>query len=141
MNSSLLFLEGELNILHGVEHSTRYWRILVGPWLGYFLQILFDRWESIQKALNNYEIESYVRLEFPKGSMIPKNMESFNDLYNSDEWNQFIYSAIIDYNSNIKPGLINQAQFNQNPKALNKNGSRKFKISLTEKIFKVLSPF
>lgn len=44
----LLELTADLNRIHGVEHSMRYWRILVGPWLGFFVQTVFDRWESIQ---------------------------------------------------------------------------------------------
>jgi len=37
-------LAAKLNALHEVDHSVRYWRTIVGPWLGYFIQMLFDRW-------------------------------------------------------------------------------------------------
>ena len=33
-----------LNQFHKVNYSTRYWKILIGPWLFHFIQILFDRW-------------------------------------------------------------------------------------------------
>jgi predicted dehydrogenase len=47
----LLDLASQLNKIHGANHGVRYWRILIGPWLGYFTQILFDRWTSIQQAV------------------------------------------------------------------------------------------
>ena len=33
-------LSFELNNIHGTQHDNRYWRILIGPWLGYFIQII-----------------------------------------------------------------------------------------------------
>ena len=40
-------LSEKLNEIHKVDHSVRYWRILIGPWLGQFIQMLFDRWSSL----------------------------------------------------------------------------------------------
>ena len=34
-----------LNSIHHVNHSIDYWRILIGPWLYYFIQTVFDRWQ------------------------------------------------------------------------------------------------
>ena len=45
------------NEIHNVDHSLRYWRILIGPWLGYFIHILFDRWIMLKRAITEYEIE------------------------------------------------------------------------------------
>ena len=42
--NTLKSLQKKLNEIHKVDHSLRYWRILIGPWLGYFLQMVFDRW-------------------------------------------------------------------------------------------------
>lgn len=49
--STLRELTKKLNAVHEVSFSLRYWRIIVGPWLGYFIQILFDRWFSINHTL------------------------------------------------------------------------------------------
>ena len=46
----------------------RYWRILIGPWLGYFLQILFDRWSSIQQVLSLEEDFETTILNYPSSS-------------------------------------------------------------------------
>lgn len=86
---------GKLNEIHGVDHSTRYWRILIGPWLGYFLQMLFDRWTSIQQAVASYEISGSTILDFPEEAMIPQSMSGFRDCFLSDEWNHHIYAIIL----------------------------------------------
>ena len=33
----------ELNNIHNVSYSLRYWRIIIGPWLMSFLTVIFDR--------------------------------------------------------------------------------------------------
>jgi putative transferase (TIGR04331 family) len=43
-------LSQHLNQIHGVKHSVRYWRIIVGRWLSYFIQIFYDRYQSILTA-------------------------------------------------------------------------------------------
>src|SRR5436190_19598634 len=40
-------LAERMNEVHQVDHSLRYWRILIGPWLFYFIQVLYDRYLSI----------------------------------------------------------------------------------------------
>jgi len=38
-----------LNTIHKTNYSVRYWRILIGPWLGWFVQIVFDRWWMLKR--------------------------------------------------------------------------------------------
>ena len=35
----LIELTSQLNEIHKVNHSIRYWRILIGPWLKFFTQV------------------------------------------------------------------------------------------------------
>jgi putative transferase (TIGR04331 family) len=99
-----------LNELHGVDHSTRYWRILIGPWLGYFLQMVFDRWTSIHNALIKYQLQETMVLDFSEASMIPQGMNDFSSFFLNDEWNHFIYSLILSHLdisvNKIKPKII-----------------------------------
>ena len=46
-------LTEKLNNLHNVNYSNRYWRIVIGPWLNYFIGILFDRYLSIKVAIDS----------------------------------------------------------------------------------------
>ncbi len=82
----------KLNEIHGVSHSNRYWRIFVGPWLLYFIQILFDRWYMLRSVSN---VDSVIVIDQNIASMIPNDMAEFVDFILGDEWNEQIYSLII----------------------------------------------
>ena len=93
----LRHLTNQLNEIHGVDHSLRYWRILIGPWLAYFIHILFDRWESIQRAVSSYAVTETTILTGQKESNTPDSMEHFfSELMASHEWNHAIYAFIIE---------------------------------------------
>ena len=88
-------LAAQLNLIHGVDHSHRYWRILIGPWLGYFVQILFDRYESIHQALGLYELNETITLTGREEDLTPHDMDHFISLFVGDDWNHHIYSMIL----------------------------------------------
>lgn len=90
-------LAAQLNELHRVDHSLRYWRILVGPWLGYFIQMLFDRWSMLRQVLRDNEIAGVRVLQHPEGEQVPNDMAAFTSLFIGDAWNEFIYSQILDW--------------------------------------------
>lgn len=84
-----------LNRLHGVNHSIRYWRILAGPWLGYFVQMLFDRWEGLRQALATNEITGVRVLRRSGAPLVPNDMSDFITLFIGDAWNESIYSQLL----------------------------------------------
>jgi putative transferase (TIGR04331 family) len=88
-------LASKLNRIHNVEHSLRYWRILVGPWLAYFIHALLDRWLSIESAINIYEISGTIVLTGNEEHLVPNDMYDFVELVVSDEWNHKIYAEIL----------------------------------------------
>ena len=88
-------LSATLNELHGVRRSLRHWRILVGPWLGHFAQMLFDRWESIRIALAQHEVDATVVLTGAESRLVPADMAQFTWLHQGDEWNHHIYGRIL----------------------------------------------
>jgi len=85
-------ISNKLNIIHDVNYNTRYWRILIGPWLLYFIQILFDRWYMLQ---NVGRAGSVTIIDSGDNSFVPNDMEEFTSFYISDEWNEYLYSQII----------------------------------------------
>jgi putative transferase (TIGR04331 family) len=96
-------LASHLNEIHEVNYSLRYWRILVGPWLAYFIHILFDRWESIQQSLKDYTIAETIVLTWPKESMVPASMEQFfSEFMAGHEWNHTIYGYILENFTTVK---------------------------------------
>ncbi len=85
----------QLNQIHDVDHSLRYWRILIGPWLGYFTQMLFDRWESIQQAVRQYDLSETIVLTGKDETLVPNDMVDFSRLFVGDEWNHSLYAYIL----------------------------------------------
>lgn len=94
-------LANRLNETHGSKHSLRYWRILIGPWLGFFVQMLFDRWEMIHKAVQNYEVSGTRIVDDSLVRHVPNDMVDFKRLYLGDDWNRAIYDHILDHWSDI----------------------------------------
>jgi putative transferase (TIGR04331 family) len=94
-------LSGQLNTIHSVEHSICYWRILIGPWLGYFVQMLFDRWMMIERAVSQNELEGVRILLAPPGLVVPNDMDEFQQLFVGDLWNQVIYGQLLRGYTNL----------------------------------------
>ena len=90
-------LSRRLNELHNVDRSTRYWRILVGPWLGLFMLMVFDRWNSVRQAVSNYDLSGSIVLTGEEDQFIPNDMREFNSLFPGDEWNHHIYARILEH--------------------------------------------
>ena len=85
-----------LNFLHSITYSLRSWRIVIGPWLRYFVDTLYDRYLSITAAADSGKVTSTWILETDPVEWIPRDFEQcmyFQKV--SDQWNHFIYGEII----------------------------------------------
>jgi putative transferase (TIGR04331 family) len=90
-------LTSQLNRIHGVERGIRYWRILLGPWLGHFIPILFDRWCSVHQAIEQYELSGTVVLSSPGGPPVLNDMAVFRRVMTEDEWNHQLFSTVLKW--------------------------------------------
>lgn len=91
-----------LNCFHGVDHSVRYWRILIGPWLYFFIHTLFDRWVMLLRATSRYKISNTLILRQSDLEMLPIDMSEFQRLIFDDPWNHFIFGNIIKLQRGFK---------------------------------------
>ena len=73
-----------LNEIHEAKHSLRYWRILIGPWLGFFIQMLFDRWEMIHEAVETHQISATRIADNGLDRQVPNDMVDFQRHYLAD---------------------------------------------------------
>ena len=89
-------LAARLNEIHDVSYSVKYWRILVGPWLGYFIHILFDRFESVRIALEEYRISASL-VKINGDHLIPYDMLQFSKVSTDDLWNHEIFCHVLQY--------------------------------------------
>ena len=93
----LRFLVNQLNTLHGERHALLYWRIIIGPWLHYFIAILFDRYVSLKKASESYEITNTWIADTELWEWAPQDMTGFQKYFVGDDYNQAFYSKIIKH--------------------------------------------
>ena len=87
-------LAEELNKLHNVNYSVRYWRIIVGPWLQNFLQNFYDRYLSISSVIESGNaISTWLPdvLEW----VVPDDFNCFSRWVRGHEYNLFLYSRLI----------------------------------------------
>jgi putative transferase (TIGR04331 family) len=91
----LLELTEKLNVIHGVKYSVRYWRIIVGPWLGFFIQMLFDRWSMLRQVLRENSISGVRVLQKSEVEVVPNDFTKFSSDFISAEWNEAIYSQLL----------------------------------------------
>ena len=92
----LKLLAERLNHLHSVDHSIRYWRIIIGPWLRYFIEILYDRYLSIKTAIESGLVTGTWIIPNANEKWIPNDFATFRTWSISDEYNQYLYSRLIE---------------------------------------------
>ena len=99
-------LSAKLNKLHHVNYSKNYWRIAVGIWLGYFIQISYQRWVSINNASKSAESLESIIMDQKGQTVVPLDMYEFVGFFTGDIWNHYIFSSIIQFQKKIKYQMI-----------------------------------
>jgi putative transferase (TIGR04331 family) len=99
---TVLHLADQLNKLHGVRYSLRYWRIVIGPWLYCFIQMLYDRYQSILAAIESGKVTNTLISKYDGARWLPQDFLSFiNYSLNNDVYNHYLYSLIIEITGKI----------------------------------------
>jgi len=134
----LRILADTLNQFHGTNFSLNYWRILVGPWLGYFIQILFDRWYMLKKSVDEYGITKCNILATRDACFVPNDMKDFIVKITKDDWNEHIYAEILScfYNDKVALNIIDLSFVNKEKKERIDEG---IKLNFRNKIIQYLS--
>ncbi len=99
-----------LNKFHNVNKSERFWRIFIGPWVWYFIDAVFDRYESLRLAFESFEIEETTIIEHNLSNLFPKSVETIrNYIFDEDYWTHDICSKIIKnfYKNKVKINIHN----------------------------------
>ncbi|MBI5485462.1 MAG: hypothetical protein HY888_13540 [Deltaproteobacteria bacterium] len=92
----LLDLSEAMNHLHGMRHGLRYWRIVLGPWLIFYVDVNLDRFVRVREALSRYpDSVSYSLSE--NCFVTPVDALDFVRRCKSDPYNLQIYSRIFSY--------------------------------------------
>ena len=96
-------LSSDLNVIHNIDYPLRSWKIIINPWLHYYLEGMYTRFETINTILNKRENLNFVYLNNLKYLDTPFDVRDFTDyIRSSDIYNQFIFQKIISYFTDIK---------------------------------------
>jgi len=92
---TLQSLADQLNTIHQVNYSTRYWRIIIGPWLYLFVTVLFDRFQSILLAENSGKVTHSIIGAYENSQWVLRDNLELTRYCTNDVYNQFLFSYII----------------------------------------------
>ena len=95
-NRILPIIVNALNSLHGKKHSVNYWRIIIGPWLLFYLHIIYDRLSYLTKAIDNYPKLTTILLS-EKSYTTPLDTLHFMCSASEDLYNLQIFSKIFKF--------------------------------------------
>lgn len=101
-------LTDALNGIHGTSHTDKYWRVLVGPWLGFFIQIAFQRWSSIENATRNFTVSETILITDRLFYLVPNDILEFVEFFSGDEWNHYICGRIIQFQNKLTCHFLSQ---------------------------------
>jgi putative transferase (TIGR04331 family) len=91
-----------LNSVHNTSYPVDYWRIIIGPWLYYFICIVFERHQMLYKASKDFDIKYTHMPEYSDECWKPNDFLDFKDNFSNDEWNYYIFSEILKCSKIIK---------------------------------------
>lgn len=92
----LACLAAALNELHGTDHQLRYWRIVVGPWLLYYIHVSLERFLRIKNTLEQHPDLTTTCLS-EKSFVVPRESMEYVELCKTDLYNLQIYSTILTF--------------------------------------------
>ena len=85
-----------LNTIHNEHRGKRYWRIVLGPWLHFYLASLFDRWCWVNCATGKYPQGTTIGLS-KHCFVTPSDSIHHVNLLMDDLYNLQLYSRIFDF--------------------------------------------
>lgn len=90
----LFVLHKQMNQIHGTDFNVRYWRIILGSWLTYYIHIMYDRYKNLEHFIRSYPDFTSICLD-KECFIIPKDTIHFVCHINNDDYNLQIYSSIL----------------------------------------------
>lgn len=91
----LIILSDKLDRINSTSRGIEYWRIVVGPWLRFFIDVLFDRFEAIRTAAESGIVDDTWILPYELNDWVPAGFVEFYEFINNDLWNHIVFSECI----------------------------------------------
>ena len=90
-------LADALNRYHAVAHTQRYWQILLGHWLQRWVSTACNRYLTLQRALDSYEVEGTTLLRPRNFSLATKDSLAYIWATNDDLWNHVLWGEVLSH--------------------------------------------
>lgn len=118
-------ISSQLNELHNVSYSSRFWDILIGSWMEHFIELAYDRISIIEFVLKKYDIDKIYL--YKDNNITPNTTAHFLNNHISDKFNFDIFGDIlrninnlniieIDNNKNDNYDEFDKSAYNENLK-------------------------
>ncbi len=85
-----------LNKIHNIDKSKRYWEIIIGNWLYTYIQVVYDRYHTLNAFISEYQEFETILLS-PKSYATPTEYSDFVSKVCDDGYNLQLYSQILKF--------------------------------------------
>src|SRR3990167_3644122 len=85
-----------LNRIHGTHHSLHYWRIVIGPFLLFYIQVSYHRWNALKIAISSYPNLNTIGMAKTSYITPINTLEFALFAAESDAWNQQLMTQILN---------------------------------------------
>ena len=144
--SILLNLKNILNKFHKKNYSLNFYRIILGYWLHCYISSTYDRWENINKAIEQYPDIKSIDIYYDDKIIVSKNTREFMNLVSDEKWNQNLYYKILLFlKKNTNKNFKIESKLIDSDQKYYKNYQINFKTKFFRKILdlysSIFSPF
>jgi len=87
-------LAAALGDIHAERRSVRYWRVVAGTWLRYFIGVVYDRFRTLEAALERGCIEGLPVVRCEPWQRVPRTITDFLHDVSTDEGNQHLFGML-----------------------------------------------
>ena len=101
-----------LNDYHNKNYSKRYWSIILGQWLFWFISSVSFKWNLINSLKNKNYI--FFKKKINIKDTIPLGIEDFTKISISDYWNHHMYTKIIEHSFSNKFTIKKKGKITKN---------------------------
>lgn len=84
----------QLNLIHATNHHPKFWRIIIGYWLSFFIEVVYNRYSALLLAKNSLKVDS-VNVVSEKNRLVPSEFFNFQRRLVFDQYNQQLIGDII----------------------------------------------
>jgi len=103
----LVELSVALNSLHNTRHDTRYWNIVIGHWLQRYVAVVFNRYRTLEQALDQYDISGSTVFSSDDYCLATSDSDTFVRACHDDVWNHVLYSNILSFMGRLTVDIDN----------------------------------